>query len=295
MACRASSAPLTSAPADGVQCPSLMPASCASSASATGIRTRCCSSRRSRRSTSCGTAAATTPRSTRRCSSRPAAASSSATWRRADVPVATGAWRARSDVEALGSRRTAEVKRMYVAPSARGRRPRPGDPRPPGGDRGRGRRRGDDPGDRHRPARGDGALRVLRATPECPSFGHYKDEPHNRCFARPTLPTSSLRRWASSANAQDQVDLDHLKDRVTKLEAAVAALQRPGRGARCPTGRRSRPARGSADAALTGEPPWMAEVRALKAQGKQDRGDQAVPRGTGLGLKEAKDVVEAMP
>ncbi|GAA4683472.1 GNAT family N-acetyltransferase [Nocardioides nanhaiensis] len=35
-------------------------------------------------------------------------------------PVATGAWR-RSDVPALGARATAEVKRMYVAPAARGR------------------------------------------------------------------------------------------------------------------------------------------------------------------------------
>lgn len=37
------------------------------------------------------------------------------------VPVATGAWRARDDVEALGARASAEVKRMYVAPAARGR------------------------------------------------------------------------------------------------------------------------------------------------------------------------------
>jgi GNAT superfamily N-acetyltransferase len=37
----------------------------------------------------------------------------------ADLPVATGAWRLRSDVEALGSRRTAEGKRMYVVASAR--------------------------------------------------------------------------------------------------------------------------------------------------------------------------------
>jgi GNAT superfamily N-acetyltransferase len=36
------------------------------------------------------------------------------------APVGTGAWR-RSDVEALGTRRTAEVKRMYVVPAARGR------------------------------------------------------------------------------------------------------------------------------------------------------------------------------
>jgi GNAT superfamily N-acetyltransferase len=35
-------------------------------------------------------------------------------------PVATGAWRLRDDVEVYGTRRTAEVKRMYVAPSARG-------------------------------------------------------------------------------------------------------------------------------------------------------------------------------
>jgi len=36
-----------------------------------------------------------------------------------DVPVATGAWRLRDDVDALGSTRTAEIKRMYVAAAAR--------------------------------------------------------------------------------------------------------------------------------------------------------------------------------
>jgi GNAT superfamily N-acetyltransferase len=36
------------------------------------------------------------------------------------APVATGAWR-RSPVLALGATRTAEVKRMYVVPAARGR------------------------------------------------------------------------------------------------------------------------------------------------------------------------------
>jgi GNAT superfamily N-acetyltransferase len=35
-------------------------------------------------------------------------------------PVATGGWRLRDDVEAFGTTRTAEVKRMYVAPRARG-------------------------------------------------------------------------------------------------------------------------------------------------------------------------------
>jgi GNAT superfamily N-acetyltransferase len=35
-------------------------------------------------------------------------------------PVASGAWRRRDDVEALGSTTTAEIKRMYVDPAARG-------------------------------------------------------------------------------------------------------------------------------------------------------------------------------
>jgi GNAT superfamily N-acetyltransferase len=35
------------------------------------------------------------------------------------LPVMTGAWRFRRDVSRLGSARAAEVKRMYVAPSAR--------------------------------------------------------------------------------------------------------------------------------------------------------------------------------
>jgi ribosomal protein S18 acetylase RimI-like enzyme len=34
-------------------------------------------------------------------------------------PVAMGGWRLRSDVRALGATRSAEVKRMYVAPAAR--------------------------------------------------------------------------------------------------------------------------------------------------------------------------------
>ena len=36
------------------------------------------------------------------------------------VPVVSGAWRRRDDVDVAGTTVTAEVKRMYVAPSARG-------------------------------------------------------------------------------------------------------------------------------------------------------------------------------
>jgi GNAT superfamily N-acetyltransferase len=36
-------------------------------------------------------------------------------------PVATGAWRRHHEVEAFGTRNTAEVKRMYVVPAARAR------------------------------------------------------------------------------------------------------------------------------------------------------------------------------
>jgi GNAT superfamily N-acetyltransferase len=38
-----------------------------------------------------------------------------------DEPVATGAWRLRSDVVMAGATLAAEVKRMYVVPQARGR------------------------------------------------------------------------------------------------------------------------------------------------------------------------------
>ena len=36
------------------------------------------------------------------------------------IPIATGAWHLRRDVEALGSTAAAEIKRMYVAPAGRG-------------------------------------------------------------------------------------------------------------------------------------------------------------------------------
>lgn len=102
------------------------------------------------------------------------------------VPVATGAWRRRTDVEVGGSSLTAEVKRMYVAPA--------------------GRHRGiaravlahlEDT------ARAAGVEVMVLETgirqPEAialyqssgytpvPGFGFYRDSPISRCFARPLV------------------------------------------------------------------------------------------------------------
>lgn len=100
------------------------------------------------------------------------------------VPVATGAWRRRDDVEAFGTRLTAEVKRMYVAPAARGR--------------GLARAM---LAHLETTARAAGAeamiLETGTAQPEAmtlyessgytriPGFAYYRDSPHNRCYARP--------------------------------------------------------------------------------------------------------------
>ena len=99
------------------------------------------------------------------------------------VPVATGAWRRRSDVEALGSTAAAEIKRMYVAPA--------------------GRRRGLARAmltHLETTALAAGAEVMILETgteqPEAielylsagyqliPGFGHYRNSPLNRCFAR---------------------------------------------------------------------------------------------------------------
>ena len=98
-------------------------------------------------------------------------------------PVATGAWRRRHDVEAFGTRRTAEVKRMYVAPAARGL--------------GLARRM---LARLEESALAAGAeamvLETGTAQPEAmslyessayvriESFGHYKSSPQNRCYAK---------------------------------------------------------------------------------------------------------------
>jgi GNAT superfamily N-acetyltransferase len=100
-----------------------------------------------------------------------------------DVPVATGAWRARSDVDALGTARTAEIKRMYVSQVARGA--------------GHARRM---LAHLEETAKAGGAevmiLETGMAQPEAIAlyessgyariapFGYYKNEPTVRCFAR---------------------------------------------------------------------------------------------------------------
>jgi ribosomal protein S18 acetylase RimI-like enzyme len=98
-------------------------------------------------------------------------------------PIATGGWRLRDDVEALGSTRTAEIKRMYIVPAARGR--------------GLARAM---LAHLEATARAAGAevmiLETGTAQPEAialyessgysriVSFGHYRDSEFNRCFAR---------------------------------------------------------------------------------------------------------------
>jgi GNAT superfamily N-acetyltransferase len=100
----------------------------------------------------------------------------------AGEPVATGAWR-RTTVEALGTSHTAEIKRMYVKATARGR--------------GLARlmlahlessahEHGAEAlvletGIRQPEAI---ALYVSSGYVEVPAFGYYKDEPISRCYAR---------------------------------------------------------------------------------------------------------------
>ncbi len=109
---------------------------------------------------------------------------------RDDVPVATGAWRLRTDVEVDGTRQTAEVKRMYVAPGAR----RAGLARAI-------------LTHLEETARAAGAEAMVLETgtrqPEAitlytsagytpvPGFGFYKDAPLSRCFARSLVPPGS--------------------------------------------------------------------------------------------------------
>jgi ribosomal protein L7/L12 len=97
-------------------------------------------------------------------------------------------------------------------------------------------------------------------------------------------------------SAQDQVDLSGLTERITKLESAVASLQSQivalTTGAVAANG--GVPYAGEPGSlAAAGE--WMAEVRALKANGQLINAIKVYRQHTLVGLKEAKDAVEGMP
>jgi GNAT superfamily N-acetyltransferase len=99
-------------------------------------------------------------------------------------PVVSGGWRLRSDVEAFGSRRAAEIKRMYVVPAARGR--------------GLARRMlvhleatalaaGAEVMVLETGAKQPEAIALYESSgyERIPGFGHYAWSPSNRCYARP--------------------------------------------------------------------------------------------------------------
>lgn len=99
------------------------------------------------------------------------------------VPVVTGAWRRRTDVSLAGTTRTAEVKRMYVAPPARGR--------------GLARRMLAHLEDTARVAGIEAfvletgmrqpeaiALYASSGYARIPGFGYYRDSPLSRCFGK---------------------------------------------------------------------------------------------------------------
>ncbi len=99
---------------------------------------------------------------------------------------------------------------------------------------------------------------------------------------------------------QDQVDLDHLKDRIARLESAVASLQ--GQVASLTGGAIAAggqvPYAGNphtvSDGALPANSEWLAEARRLKESGNVIQAIKLYREHTGLGLKEAKDAVEGM-
>jgi ribosomal protein S18 acetylase RimI-like enzyme len=98
-------------------------------------------------------------------------------------PVATGAWRRRTDLTALGSDVVAELKRMYVVPAARGA----GHARAVLAELERTAAEAGievlvlETGLRQPEAI---ALYTSSGYTRIPSFGHYRDSPLNRCFAR---------------------------------------------------------------------------------------------------------------
>ncbi len=93
-------------------------------------------------------------------------------------------------------------------------------------------------------------------------------------------------------SAQDQVDLDHLKDRLAKLEAAVASLQ--GQVASLTSGAVAAGGQVPYAGNPASDSEWMAEARRLKESGNKIEAIKLYREHTGLGLKEAKDAVEGL-
>lgn len=114
-----------------------------------------------------------------------------------DRPVVTGAWRRRTDVTVDGTSLTAEVKRMYVAPSARGL--------------GLARAMLAHLEDTAREAgvqvmvletgiRQPEAIRLYETSDyrRIAGFGYYKDAPLSRCYARSLIRSATSSSTASS-------------------------------------------------------------------------------------------------
>ena len=161
-----------------------------------------------------------------------------------DRPVIMGGWRFRLDVSRLGSQRAVEVKRMYVAPTAR----RGGlarlmlahleaTARTAGADV-------DHPRDRDRAARGDGALRVLRLPAGRPVRVLPRACRATAATAACSAPTRSRLRavglFGTSPDRGEMLALENrvarLEEQVARLSAALAARGRAGRrrpGSRC--------------------------------------------------------------
>lgn len=96
------------------------------------------------------------------------------------------------------------------------------------------------------------------------------------------------------ASDADRARVAELERRVATLEAQVASLlaARPTSSAMPP----GVPTAGAPAVAGTPvEPAWLQEVRELRRAGKTIHAIKLYRENTGVGLKQAKDAVEAMP
>lgn len=86
-----------------------------------------------------------------------------------------------------------------------------------------------------------------------------------------------------SGSDADRSRIAQLEQRVARLEAQLAQLTATPAGAV------------AAAVATSATEDWMAEVRALRSAGKTIQAIKVYRERTGVGLKEAKDAVEALP